>query len=105
MGNTGSPTKGANACEARLPGTDLTDTRPPAGRVKVEVAEARDAAPRLSRYSSLRPFRLGAALFGPNAGTAPKSRLSCALKGARPAAAMARRATARLREVMIYWHE
>src|SRR5713101_9110455 len=33
--------------------TDLRDTRPLAGRFKVEVAGAQDAAPQLSRYSSL----------------------------------------------------
>src|SRR5712671_2971709 len=151
MGNTGSPTKGANVCEARLPGTDLTDTRPPAGRFKAEVAEAQDAAPGLSRYASLlstfpsapnpipasadtfeipiqpaaaitrrqlrHRFRLARILsrkerailsergvLRAGSRAAPKSGLCWPLKGARPAAAMARRATARLREVMIYWH-
>jgi len=32
---------------------DLSDTRPPAGRFKVEGGKAEDTAPRLSRYSSL----------------------------------------------------
>ena len=57
MGNKASPTKGANACEARLPGTDLTDTRPPAGRIKLEVAEAqRPRHGSANIHHCLRPF-------------------------------------------------